>query len=205
MTLERQFPRLSDRIDRYLDLWDRYGTAVFVANDLPGDIGADDDGERPDLDVLVALGLLERQGEDRYRIRLSPAADVDEWHATAVDRAERLREAVQAAQRRRGTATTSDDARVRFEGDAYLPHTVGPDETVEDVAATLTGAEEANRVVLRCPADEADRTQRLADRLCAPTADTPGQRYEKVTTQVLGRDPDDLEYRLYLRAADEPD
>jgi len=225
MVSDTDFRDRSARIDLYLDLWERAGAAAFEVADLPPDIGrtgrtdpdttiaareGDEERLRQRLEDLVAVGLLDRREDGRYRIRLTPTGSLDEWHAKSASRIDELHGAVQdRLQRREGASPGREDPVVRFEEATYLSHTVDADVRFADLVAALDelldGNPETSRVVLRCPGDDADRIQRHADRLCDPAemASQGVAPFEKVTTQVLGRNHDDLEYRLYLRRREE--
>ena len=213
-------PTITDRIDLYLALWDTVGNEAFSVEQLRrGDLNhregalanlADSD-LRAHLETLVALGLLDWQGDDRYRIRLTPDDPLDAWLDRTAARTSELYEAVETAAEDRDAPESPTDDRdvIRFGGETYLRTTVSPEVTSEDVAAELTEllgqASEHDTAALCAPADQADQVQRIADRLCddAAMADRPGPDcFEKVTTQVLGNDPDELEYRMYLARCD---
>lgn len=213
-------PNLTDRIDRYLAIWESVGDAEFTIDSLrrvvdgrDGHPVAGSDGDlEADLETLVAAGLLDWHGEDRYQIRLTPEDSLEEWLETTAARTTLLYETIDAVATDRAGEDSDADERdvVRFEGEQYVRTTVSPATTFEDVVADLTEligpTTEQETAVLCTPADEADHVQRIADSLCdaATMADYPDAgRYEKVTTQVLGSDPDDLEYRMYLARRDD--
>jgi len=213
-------PTIDDRIDLYLALWTTVGEEAFTVDSLRrGD--ADDrdvpwasltEGNlRDHLETLVALGLLDWQGDDRYRVRLSPEDSLDEWLEHTATRTSALYDAVETAAAERGDEDAVPDERdvVQFQGETFLRTTVTPELTFEDVAGDLTEllgqASDHDAAALCAPADEADHVQRIADRLCddEAMADRRGPDcFEKVTTQVLGNDPDELEYRMYLVRCD---
>jgi len=213
-------PTITDRIDLYLALWDTVGDEAFTVEQLRrGDVNGrgrpwanlDESDLHAHLETLVAFGLLDWLGDDRYRIRLTPDDPLDAWFDRTAARTSELYEAVETAAEDRDAADTTTDDRdvIRFEGETYLRTTISPEMTDEDVAAELTDllgqASEHDTAALCAPADEADHVQRIADRLCddATMADRPGPDcFEKVTTQVLGNDPDALEYRMYLARCD---
>lgn len=213
MTPENPLVDFTARIDLYLDLWERRGTDEFTVETLPRELGGTGDTDlQGQLDDLVALGLLDWHGEDRYQLRLAPNGSVDEWFATTAERVETIHDAVQDARRQRTDAPAVDgeNETLSFEGEPYLRRAVSDDESFEQLAPALVAMVERSRahsnVALCCPADEADHVQRLADRLTDPDemADVAdGRRFEKVTTQVLGPDPEDLEYRTYLTRRDQ--
>lgn len=206
------------QVELYLDTWETFGTQEFSLERFRETVGtpADDAGSgsgsgdaEPALQPLVAAGLLERTGEGRYEIHLTPEDELDEWIDHTVSRVSSLYETVQSARRERDEAVAGAaraDA-IEFEGEAYLRTPVTPETTVSDVARALGDTFEANpdhdRAVLTAPADEAAHVQHLADRLCGDAADRLGSHsLQKVTTAVRGPDPESLTFRLYLTRTD---
>jgi hypothetical protein len=206
------------RIELYLDCWETFGTAEFPVERVratrtthPGDAptGRSRGDVETAVETLVASGLLERVGEDRYQIRLTPEDDLDDWIEHTVSRVSSLHEAVQSARSERDARAWASDrtAAVDFEGTTYLRLPVAPEATVAEVAKALTetfaGSPDQEDVVLTAPADEAAHVQHIADRLCDPDTDRVGSySLQKVTTAVLGPDPDSLTFRLYLTRSD---
>ncbi|WP_336001081.1 hypothetical protein [Halorientalis halophila] len=202
------------RIELYLDCWETFGTEEFPvervratqttqADDAPS--GRSRGDVQTAVETLVAAGLLERVGEDRYQVRLTPEDELEDWIDDTVSRVSSLHEAVQSARRDRDARVSESDrtAAVDFEGTTYLRLPVAPETTVAEVARALTDTFETDpdheHVVLTAPADEAAHVQHIADRLCDPDTDRVGSySLQKVTTEVLGPDPDSLTFRLYL-------
>ncbi|WP_136718473.1 hypothetical protein [Halorientalis salina] len=220
MSAESTLPGLSKHIERYLRIWESVGTREFTIDDVRGiqssqgdNTGREiDDRElRQSLDTLVAYGLLDSFGDERYRLRLRPDDRLDDWLETMAPRVTGLYDAVQSALSEREASDADGETQpetIQFEGTTYLRKPVSPTESVEDVAATLTDSldtqSDLDSVVLTSPADEAARVQRIADRLSdtETTGNLPTGGFEKVTTEVKGPDPDALEYRLYLTRGD---
>ncbi|WP_157525979.1 hypothetical protein [Halorientalis sp. IM1011] len=213
---DQQLP--TAHIELYLDCWETFGTAEFSPERCratltpPADDGRSD-WERGDVErvaeTLVAAGLLDRTAERRYQVRLTPDDDLDDWIDHCVSRTASLHEAVQSALGNRdspASESTGADV-VDFEGATYLRIPVTPETTVGDLASALSDTFDANpdheHVVLTAPADEAAHVQHLADSLCGSDADQlESASLQKVTTQVLGADPDTLTFRLFLTRSD---
>jgi len=218
METEALPPTLSAHIDRYLRLWETVKTREFTVDEVRRMWDTPDidwDGEqrqvRESLDTLVAYGLLDWHGDERYRIRLRPDEPLDKWLETMAPRVTGLYDAVQSAtvERKSSSPAGEQTERLEFEGATYDRRVVSSEETVESVVMELTDANpsrsDVDGVVLTAPADEAAHVQRIADQLCDGDAMADlGQshRFEKVTSEVLGADPDALEYRLYLTRTD---
>lgn len=222
MNGESVLPGQPEHIERYLRIWETIGTQEFTIDDIrAGQNGHGDSSERgidgtdlrESLDALVACGLLDSCGDDQYRLRLCPDEPLDDWLEAMAPRVTGLYDAVQSALSERETNDAPGENRretINFEGATYLRKHVSPAETVEDVSAALIDLLDTHSVhdgiALTSPADEAAHVQRIADRLSdteAAGARTNGG-FEKVTTEVRGPDPDELEYRLYLTRRDIP-
>lgn len=217
MPADTQLPEAADCIERYLDAWELFGAAEFTTGEFHrvsleaghDRIPTDEDLQRH-LETLVAYGLLDWHGEDRYRVRVAPDATADSWVEQLAPRIERLHAQVQSIREDRtaGESRGSEEEHVRYRGEQYLSVTVTDAPTFERQTATLSESLESRshaNVVLRSPADEAARAQRFADELCDGDAMAELGRlgpFEKVTSEVVGSDPDNLEYRLYLTARD---
>jgi len=218
---ETHLPELTGHLELYLTVWETVGREEFTADELRrktatkgADSGpwGDDQNLQESLDELVAYGLLDWYGDGRYRIRLTPEESLDEWIEKTVDRVTTLHEAVQSVTQKqdgRGSTETAQTDTIQFEGTTYLRMAVAAGNSIEDVEQELTSLFEEqsdrNAVALTSPADDAAHVQHIADQLCDPKlmADrTNSYNFEKVTSQVLGTDPDNLEYRLYLTRVD---
>jgi hypothetical protein len=218
MTSDTDGSRLDDCLDLYLHTWELLGDQAFTPADLAERLVERDRGieyttaeGRPErhLHLLVAYGLLGRTVDDRYRIRCAPDEDLETWQKRRAERTEAIYRNVRARRADRSTGDDGSDAELlRRRGatfaDVPVDDGVGFDELTERVAAGLENAPRVDGVVLRAPAELTGHVQRLADGLCdRPTgedADRPA--FEKATADVVGEHKDDLEYRLYLRAAD---
>lgn len=198
MPVTDTLPALDDCLDLYLRIDEHFGSTPFTAERL-ADLTDRADAGRPLphlLDLLVAYGLLERQGSDRYRVRCAPDDDPDRWRTAAVSRAERLRRLVGS------NASADADETLAHEGTTFASVHVDDVDDVAAVERALVDAldvAEADGVVLRSPGDSAADVQRFADCLCERGAERRDWRFEKVATDLVGAEKDDLEFRLFLR------
>ncbi len=198
--MPNDLPRLDDCVATYLDLWDRFGDDPFAAADLAGEATATEDPDRR-LALLVAYGLLDATDEGEYRVRCPPTGTHLEWRDRFVDRADRLYGMVDAAFDARSSGDR-DEGLLTHRGRSYVGVRIDEGTDAETVAARARSLAESGDLhaglVLRCPADEADRAQAVADALTE--AGVPG--FEKVTSEVTGVDSDALQFRLYVAPAD---
>lgn len=200
-----ELPHLEACIATYLDLWERFGDDRFSGGEvvLDGEERADETGIPASdrrFDLLVAYGLLDHIEGDDYRVRCSPDDTRIEWRDRFVDRADRLHGMVDA----RFDAESSDDSDERLlthRGRSYVSVFVDDRTTVGEIAERASRLDERGELhaglVLRCPADEADEAQAVADRLI----DESQLSFEKVTSEVTGVDSDALQFRLYVAPA----
>lgn len=174
--------------------------------------GYDDHSEERDdlgylLSLLVAYGLLDRDEQDRYRVRCKPGESSARWHARIEPNVEAIHRSVHESD---GTERPSlprggGGSRIPHGGATYREIAVESDTEFPDLLAELTTVLERNpdlaNVVLTAPATEMGAVQRFADRLYdAEAMSETGctHRFEKDDSDVVGEDKDDLEYRLYL-------
>lgn len=214
MPTTETLPEIDRCVDLFLRIHDFYGEDTFGPDELSQRLGDCDDETRLPaethsltrlLNLLTAYGLLDRRIDGHYQVRCVPDEEVDRWRARAVTRVDTL------YQRVRGTATSSEDERTDGPGPETIRHDGEPFVSVflrdaADFDAARTTVRNAMEdypdyagVVLRSPAELAAKVQRFADELCDPAA-TPDEnrRFEKVTTDLVGADKDDLEFRLFL-------
>jgi len=215
MSPTETLPEIDECIDLYLHAHDFYGVDTFGVDDLSRRLGGREDGTdlpaRTDsltrlLDLLTAYGLLDRHQDGRYRVRCEPDEGLDRWRASAATRVEALHRRV------RRTVDLSPEERtrspepetIRYDGNLFVSVLVKDaadlDAARADVRAAMDDHPEYGGVVLRSPGELAAEVQRFADELCEPAATPAGnRRFEKVTTNLVGTDKDDLEFRLLLR------
>lgn len=213
MSTTETLPSIDDCIDLYAQIHDRYGDGTFDPDDLRRQSGTREETGVEDsqsltrlLDLLVAYGLLDRHSDGRYRVRCDPDETPDRWRAKASTRVESLYQRVQRTttpSRDRPTDDTGPDT-LSHEGDAfvsvYVTSTADLDSTRADVRTAADERPEFAGIVLRSPGELAGEIQRFADSLCGSEAPTGGERtFEKVTTDLIGDDKNDLEFRLFLR------
>lgn len=203
-----ELPGLDACVPLYVDVWEYFEEDRFETSDLVVELHERDrdspalEGNGPGryLELLVAYGLLDRVGEDAYRVRCTPEQTELEWRDRFEDRAERLYGAVYSAREERAAAD-SDENLLTYRGRAYVSIGVDPDTDVRAVADRVRGLHEADELhgglALRCPADEARNAQHVADALIEDEPSLP-VGFEKVNSEVTGVDSDDLEFRLYV-------
>lgn len=196
-----ELPRLEDVLELYAAAVDRYGTEPFTRAQAQRELAIDASSKL--LELGVAYGLFEFDGDDGvYAVRADPDASIEEWRSDAIERAERLRAAA-------GGRTSGDDRAedgvetLTHDSRRFASAAVDEDPTVEAVGERLSALplEEYAGVVLRSPGERASAVQRLADRLCEPsiTDETALERaFQKESTDVVGADKDELEFRLFL-------
>lgn len=205
-------PAIDDCIELYAEVHDRFGsepfdvTTLFTA--LPDDFPASDEASLTrHLDLLCAYGLLGRTLDGTYERRCAPGEPLSEWRGRATARIDRLHRLVEesidgAAEPPTGGA---EGAVVSYNDETFVRITI---DGVSDGAArtrihsALRDRPESDGIVLCSSGERAGAVQRLADDLCDPEVSREGVALEKETTDLIGAEKDELEFRLYLRRAD---
>lgn len=195
MTTANVLPRFEDCIEAYLAAYDRFGTDPFAPERL-------EPADRDLLELGVAYGLFAFDGT-AYRVRCEPGSGAERWERAVGARVTRIQRAVSERARTAGDSDAAGDAGLTHGGDTFATAFVTADDDFDAVVDTVHAAapEDHDGVVLRSPADLANDVQRFADRLCeeraAAETPLPGS-FEKVASDVVGSDKDDLEFRLFL-------
>ncbi|WP_394740702.1 hypothetical protein [Natronococcus roseus] len=196
---ETELPRLEDCLELYAAAVERYGSEPFTAARAKRELaGTPSPGL---LELAVAYGLLEFDG-DAYAVRVEPDEPESAWRANAVDRAERIRTA--AVERAiRGTGGTDGVRALTHDSRRFASVAVSERAEFEGILDRLEGVplEEYDGIVLRSPGERANAVQRLADRLCEPSVTDESELsrpFQKESTDVVGDDKNDLEFRLFL-------
>lgn len=203
MSTSSSLPDLDKSVDCYLAVWRRYGNDPFTADALLSEFEARQYGIDPattdvpaTLDLLTAYGLLDRE-DGEYWIRCRPDEDVGAWLERQEPRVERLHRAVRTA--REESPDAGDGGNEQYRGERYAPVAFDAVDDAADLFARATGSlsgdeesdgERLAGVVVRAPGTVAGEVQDVVDR---------SERLEKVGSAVKGDDPDDLEFRMYLR------
>ncbi|WP_327053693.1 hypothetical protein [Halomicrococcus gelatinilyticus] len=198
MSTSSSLPDLDEAVDCYLAVWRRYGDDPFTADALLSEFEAHQHGIDPAtvdvpaaLDLLTAYGLLDRE-DGEYWVRCRPDEDVDAWLEQQERRIERLHRAVRTA--REESPDAGNGGSEQYLGEQYAPVAFDDVDDAADLLArateSLSGDERAARLVVRAPGTAAGEVQDVVDR---------SERLEKVGSAVEGDDPDDLEFRMYLR------
>ena len=211
--MAHELPRLDACLSLYSVIWNAFGTKDFETSELLAeryereanqDILSSDDPSQH-LELLVAYGLLEQINEDVYRARCTPDETKREWQNQFADRAERLHTVAQSTREKRTTIDSSDEIDITYRGQTYVSIFVDDDVTLETVIERIDELVERDRlhagIALRCPADQADIAQHIADDLTDPNEVTKTVSpfvFEKVNSEVKGTDSDALQFRLYV-------
>lgn len=208
-------PDFDNCIDLYVQIHDLFGTDVFDTDDLSRRLETRDTGSelptdlRPMtrlLDLLSAYGLLDRLRDGRYRVRCEPDESLDRWRAKTATRVESIYERVHQTMGPYRDEPTVGSGREELwnDGDAFVSIRLTDSTDLQSaqtfVQAAMKDRSECAGIVLCSPGELAAKVQRFADRLCEPAATASGEpAFEKVTTDLVGDDKDDLEFRLFLR------
>lgn len=215
MPTTETLPAIDDCIDLYVQVHDLYGADVFDPDDMSRrvrtrvagtDLPTDVRSLTRLLDLLCAYGLLDRHHDGRYQVRCAPDESLDRWRAKTATRVESLHHRVDRATNPARDEPTGDSGRatLRHEGDAFasvrVSHPGDLDSARADIPTAMDEHPECAGIVLRSPGELAAAVQRFADELCDPEATASGvSAFEKVTTDLVGDDKNDLEFRLFLR------
>jgi hypothetical protein len=216
MSSEDTLPRIESCIVLYLDAWTLFGEQLFTSAELSRRIVEEDrdtstitgtNEPTNHLELLVAYGLLGHNGEERYRIHCTPTESVEKWQQKSHSQLETVREQVIDRYEQRISESESGSGRtdlLQCDGATYVRVAVETDTPagmIEDATERSTDSPNIAGIVLCCPAAQAGHAQQLADSLYNGTTTTEAdiERFEKVTSEVIGERKDDLEYRLYLR------
>lgn len=204
-------PDFHNCIDLYLQIHDLYGTDVFDPEDLSRRLNLRDTGSdlptdvRPLtrlLDLLSAYGLLDRHRDSRYGVRCEPDESLDRWRAKTATRVESLYQRVHQTTSSSRDEPTGASGREELwnDGDAFVSVRVADTTDLESVQTAMEEHPECAGVVLRSSGELAAEIQRFADGLCEPAATVGGEHaFEKVATNLIGDDKNNLEFRLFLR------
>lgn len=201
--MSNELPRLEACLSLYSDIWDAFGTDRFEPDDLARHERATTrelrlpDDPRHHLELLVAYGLLDRINGSEFCIQCPPNEPA--WQDRFADRAEQLYSAVRAVREKRAR---SGERCITYRERTYVWIDVAENATVETVANRIDAEMDRLRdgVVLCCPADQAGIAQSIADDLGDPneSGTIPPFAFEKVASEVTGRDTDALQFRLYI-------
>ena len=198
MTTANALPRFEDCIALYRTAYEQFGTDPFT----PEQIDVSGKRDRTLFELAVAYGLLSFDGTT-YSVRCEPGASADRWERVVNDRVTRIQRAVSDRARTAGGPDTGGAADLTHRGAIYASAFVIAAAEFEAVVDTVERVVDRDHdgVVLRAPADLANEIQRFADRLCDGSAmagtELPGPLC-KESTDVVGGDKDDLEFRLFL-------
>ncbi|WP_222914507.1 hypothetical protein [Natrinema sp. SYSU A 869] len=208
MTTRTSLPAIDDCLEAYLAAHADFGAEPFSSADLADRVDGFDPSEPTGahrLDLLIAYGLVDRIGDDRYRIRCRPDESVARWQERSVERAATVRRLV--ADRTAGHETPSNDPEpLSHDGDSFASVFVSEQDDVETVATTAAAAlardASLSGIVLRGAGSRADHLQQITDELCNSDVvehTDLEQSFEKVVSDVVGESKDTLEFRSFLR------
>lgn len=216
MTAADTLPAIDDCIDLYVQVHSLYGEDTFEPEGLSRrsstrddwtDLPTDVDSLTRLLNLLTAYGLLDSRRDGRYRVRCAPNENLECWRSKAATRVESLYERVHRTNSSRDASIATAGPETFYHGDepfASVRVTDSADfKTVQtSIRAAVGERPDCAGIVLRSPGELAAEIQRFADVLCESEPTTGGERaFEKVTTDLVGDDKNDLEFRLFLREA----
>lgn len=214
MPTTETLPAIDSCIDLYVQVHDLYGAGAFDTDDLSRRLSTLDDGTALPTDVepltrllnlLCAYGLLNRHRDGRYRVRCAPDESLDRWQAKTATRVESLYQRVHRTMNPSRDKPTGDSGRTALWHDGYAFASIHVTDSADlnsaqtSIQTAIDEHPECAGIVLRSPGELAAEVQRFADGLCEPAATASGERaFEKVTTDLVGDDKNDLEFRLFL-------
>lgn len=176
---------------------ERHGTEWFTATQIDAD-AFEVDSDRL-LDVSVAYGFLEFD-EPVYRIRVEPDAEADRWESALQEHTDQLVESIQQMNSDGSNSRTPED-RLVHEGQTFASIAVSESDDFAKIRDSIQSLDsDHDGIVLRSTAESANEVQRLADRLCTPSESTEpiSEPLQKMSSDVVGTDKNNLEFRLFL-------
>lgn len=201
MVSANQLPQFETCIGLYLAAYDRYETDSFTAEQIDRELSISD--TQRVLELAVAYGLLAFDGSS-YRVTCEPDASTDTWHSTVRDRASLIRETIADRDGDEDvTNSRSDDVLIHKTNEfksVFVSKSDEFDSIVERIESLSLA--DCDGVVLRSPGTDANRVQRFADRLCddsEPPEPSLSTSLQKVYSDVVGDDKNQLEFQLYLQ------
>lgn len=199
MTTANELPGFDGCIDMYLTAYEQHGTEPFTPDRLDLDLAADEYQRL--LELAVAYGLLEFDGTS-YNVRCEPDAPADRWQSVVTARMTRIQRAIPDRAGTDERSDAGDTEELTYDGGSFAGVFVTESDDFDAVADTVASVpDDYDGIVLRSPAALANEVQRFADRLCdqSEVSETPlSVPFEKESSDVVGDDKDDLEFRLVL-------
>jgi len=192
---------VEDGVELYVNVWKSFRDQSFDAGTLAKrlierdeELVAEEGEPKASLDELVDYGLLKRT-ESEYRIAVEPNAVADELGSIEPLRTAAVDRLIHSALVRTESESDATES-VPFDGASYTVVDLSAETTVTDgierVTETATG-DEGSGVAITTAGTNADRAQRIADRLTE-------RQWEKAGTDVVGGDSSESElvFRLFL-------
>ncbi|WP_458190754.1 hypothetical protein [Haladaptatus sp. NG-WS-4] len=211
-------PFLDDCIPFYLFIWQKYEDDLFTRGALEeeyaehhGRTEVTDFNSGRMLNLLTAYGLIDKVGDDSYRVQCRPDETILSWREKYDSRIKRLHQRVQVHRRERAkkSADCTMPPRLEYQNESYIGL---PFEKISSFDDLLTQMDELldiedgrTNLVILAPGTEAGDVQHLTDQLCDESVMTDTQYsvpFEKAGSEVRGKDADDLEFRMYLRMSE---
>lgn len=198
MTTTNHLPDFEACIRLYRRVYREHGSEPFTRDQIEADAFEADVSRL--LDLSVAYGVIEFDGNS-YRADVAPDATTERWRSALRAHSDRILQAVEDVEPETRDTTESVDELAhqdrRF-GSVFVSEGDGFESVVDSVESVSSG--DRDGIVLRSTGEYANELQRLADRICAASgpAEALEGNFQKETSDVAGRDKNELEFRLFL-------
>lgn len=202
MPTSRNFPKFRACVRLYHNAYREHGTDQFSRDQLETD-GVETDVSHL-LELSVAYGLIVSE-DGSYRIDVEPDTGGDRWRSALEEHARRVKQAIDEVDMGWKDPEISDDEvdSIVHESKTFGSVRVSDGESFGSVADSVRAvvSDDWDGIVLRSPGEYANEVQRFADRLCRAserpeTGAVDG--FRKDSSDVVGSDKDELEFRLFL-------
>lgn len=212
MSREETLPSIDECIDLYRHIHRNFGDNKFQFTSLEASLKNSNINKYPSskdkllsqLHMAVAYGLLDSYGNNRYKVRVTPKESREIWQSKAVSRISNLycqvhrEENLSASEPER----LSDEKTVYCDGDPFviiqMDQGFNFQELLNDIDSIVERNPENEGIVLQAPGDLAGKVQQVTDRLCDNSTENQPV-FEKVMTDLVGDEKDDLTFQVFLR------
>lgn len=202
MSTPRNLPKLRACVQLYHNAYRQHGTDQFSRDRIEAD-GFETDVSHL-LELSVAYGLIISDGGS-YRIGVEPDASDDRRRSALEEHARRVKQAIEEVDMGWKDPEVSDDDVdiIVHENKTFGSVRVSDGESFGSVADSVRAVVSGDwdGIVLRSPGEYANEVQRFADQLCRaskrPEIGTV-DGFQKDSSDVVGSDKDELEFRLFL-------
>lgn len=201
MTTTDHLPEFEACIRLYRRVYREHGSEPFTGDQIEADAFETDVSRL--LDLSVAYGVIEFDGHS-YRASVAPDATTERWRSALGTHSDRIRQAIEDVEpETHDTGEPADE--LAHEGKRFGSVFVSKGDGFESVVDSIANVPSVERdgIVLRSAGEYANELQRLADRICA-TSGADGALegdFQKEASDVVGRNKDELEFRLFLAYA----